>query len=221
VKAKNIAIVLFNLGGPDSPDSVKPFLYNLFNDKAIIGLPFPFRSMLAKLISSRRDATAREIYAHLDGASPLLPLTIQQANELEHELAQVDDGHRYKCFVCMRYWHPMTEQVVKEVKDWQADEILLVPALSTIFNDNNGFFHSCMAERSQTPISCQANKNAWLLPDRATFYRRPCRLDSRTSPKNHHPTPPPFFSPWPAEESHPKRRPLPMAGGTNGTSCCG
>jgi len=124
---KKVAIVLFNLGGPDSPEAVKPFLFNLFNDAAIISLPMPFRYFIAKLISSRRDPVAREIYEHLDGASPLLPLTIQQANELEHELEQVDDGYQYKCFVCMRYWHPMTEQVVKEVKDWQAEHVILLP----------------------------------------------------------------------------------------------
>ena len=38
-----LAVVLFNLGGPDSPDAVRPFLFNLFRDPAIIGLPNPLR----------------------------------------------------------------------------------------------------------------------------------------------------------------------------------
>ena len=63
------AVVLYNLGGPDKPDDIKPFLFNLFNDPMIFGLPQPFRWMLAKLVSSRRDKTAREIYAHLGGGS--------------------------------------------------------------------------------------------------------------------------------------------------------
>ena len=51
-----IGVVLFNLGGPDSLDAVKPFLFNLFNDKAIIGLPGPLRWAVARLISSRRPS---------------------------------------------------------------------------------------------------------------------------------------------------------------------
>ncbi len=52
------AIILFNLGGPDGPDAVKPFLFNLFNDRAIIQLPQPLRWLVAKLISGRRAPTA-------------------------------------------------------------------------------------------------------------------------------------------------------------------
>ena len=121
------AIVLFNLGGPDSLDAVQPFLFNLFNDKAIISAPNPIRYLLAKLISKKRAPIAQEIYKELDGASPLLPLTIQQANELEQELAKQDDAQHYKCFICMRYWHPMTEQTVAEVKQWRPDSIILLP----------------------------------------------------------------------------------------------
>lgn len=64
------AVVLFNLGGPEKPSSVRPFLFNLFNDSAIIALPNPFRWLLAKLISWRRDKTAQEIYALLGGGVP-------------------------------------------------------------------------------------------------------------------------------------------------------
>ena len=67
------AVVLFNLGGPDGPAAVQPFLFNLFNDPAIIGAPTPVRWLLAKFISARRAPIAREIYEHLGGGSPLLP----------------------------------------------------------------------------------------------------------------------------------------------------
>ena len=59
---KKIAVILFNLGGPDKPESVQPFLFNLFNDKAIIGAPQPIRWLIAKLISTRRAPIAQEIY---------------------------------------------------------------------------------------------------------------------------------------------------------------
>lgn len=119
------AVVLFNLGGPDAPDAVRPFLFNLFNDAAIIDLPGPIRWLLARLISGRRAKTARAIYDHIGGKSPLLELTQAQADALQGALA-TDDGET-KVFIAMRYWHPMTEAAVEAVRDFGADEILLLP----------------------------------------------------------------------------------------------
>jgi protoporphyrin/coproporphyrin ferrochelatase len=116
------AVVLMNLGGPDSLDAVRPFLLNLFSDPAIIGLPTTFRVPLAWLIASRRGRTARQIYAHLGGSSPLLANTRAQARALEVELG--DDS---RCFIAMRYWHPMTPASVAAVKAWEPDEIVLLP----------------------------------------------------------------------------------------------
>ncbi|CAA7621080.1 Ferrochelatase [Magnetospirillum sp. SS-4] len=116
------AVVLFNLGGPDSPEAVKPFLFNLFNDKAIIGAPGPIRWLLAKFISGRRAPMAREIYAHIGGRSPLVPETEAQARALEHRL-----GKGYRCFIAMRYWHPFAHEAVAAIKDWGATEIVLLP----------------------------------------------------------------------------------------------
>lgn len=119
-----LAVVLFNLGGPDRPESVKPFLFNLFNDPAIIGLPNPFRWLLAKVISSRRAPIAREIYANIGGKSPLLELTRAQASALETALG--DDGE-VKVFIAMRYWHPMGDQTAAEVAAWGPDQVVLLP----------------------------------------------------------------------------------------------
>lgn len=116
------AVVLMNLGGPDSPASMRPFLYNLFSDRAIIDLPSWLRLPLAKIIAARRAGIARRIYAQLGGASPLLVNTEAQARALEVVL-----GRKYRCFVAMRYWHPMTAAVVSDVMRWQADEIVLLP----------------------------------------------------------------------------------------------
>lgn len=118
------AVVLFNLGAPDKLSSVRPFLYNLFNDPAIISLPWPVRPLLALFISRRRTKTAQEIYAHLGGGSPLLQNTKNQADALEKELRKQGD---YKVFISMRYWHPFSKQTVGEVKEWGADSVLLVP----------------------------------------------------------------------------------------------
>ncbi len=80
--ARKTAVVLFNLGGPDAPESVGPFLFNLFNDPAIVGAPGPLRWLLARFISRRRAGPAREIYAKIGGASPLLANTERQARAL-------------------------------------------------------------------------------------------------------------------------------------------
>ena len=121
---KRLAIVLFNLGGPDKPESVQPFLFNLFNDKAIIGLPQPMRFLLAKLISARRAPIAREIYEHLGGGSPLVPNTEAQAEALT---AALDDLGEVRCFMAMRYWHPMTEAAAAAVKAFDPARIILLP----------------------------------------------------------------------------------------------
>ena len=123
---KRLAVVLFNLGGPDGPDAVQPFLFNLFNDKAIISVPQPFRWLLAKLISTRRAPIAKEIYGEIGGRSPIVPLTQQQAAALEEHLNEKLDLNA-EVFVCMRYWDPRAEQVVQEVAAFEPNQIVLLP----------------------------------------------------------------------------------------------
>ncbi|HEY1258170.1 MAG TPA: ferrochelatase [Stellaceae bacterium] len=116
------AVVLFNLGGPDSAGSVEPFLYNLFSDPAIIGLNAVFRRPLARIIARSRARTARDIFSRLGGASPLLANTQAQAEALQHVL-----GHDHRCFVAMRYWHPYSSETASEVGKWAPDDIVLLP----------------------------------------------------------------------------------------------
>jgi len=122
---RKVAIVLFNLGGPDAPPAVEPFLFNLFSDPAIIRVPQPFRWLIAKLVSKRRAPVARAIYAELGGGSPLVPLTEAQARALEAALA--DGESDYRAFLAMRYWHPFADEAAAAVKAWGADEIVLLP----------------------------------------------------------------------------------------------
>ena len=124
---RKIAVVAFNLGGPDGPDAVQPFLFNLFNDSAIIELPNPFRWLLARLISRRRAPVAREIYSHLGGGSPLLKLTQDQCRDLETTLNAADGVVVFKCFIAMRYWHPMSLETAERVRAFEPDEIVLLP----------------------------------------------------------------------------------------------
>ena len=121
------AVILFNLGGPDKLENVQPFLFNLFYDPAILNLPSFIRYPLAKLISNRRTPTAKKIYEELGGSSPILKLTNEQASALEQRLNQEDDLSEYKCFVVMRCWYPRAEKVVKEVINFNPEEVILMP----------------------------------------------------------------------------------------------
>lgn len=118
------AVILFNLGGPDKLSSVRQFLFNLFSDKAIISLPQPFRYLIAKLISSRRNHKAQNIYRQIGGKSPLLDITLSQADSLQRELSFCGD---FKVFVAMRYWHPMSPEIAAKVKQYKPDKLILLP----------------------------------------------------------------------------------------------
>jgi ferrochelatase len=119
-----IAIALFNLGGPDGPAAVEPFLYNLFNDPAILRVPGLLRRFLARVISRRRAPKAQGIYARIGGGSPLLANTQAQARALEAALADLGE---VRAFPVMRYWHPMTDESVAAIAAFAPDRILLLP----------------------------------------------------------------------------------------------
>jgi len=121
------AVILFNLGGPDKLEDVKPFLFNLFYDSAIINLPKILRYPLAKLISKKREPIAKKIYEELGGSSPILKLTNDQANHLEKKLNGEQNGNEYKCFVVMRCWNPRANEVIQNVKKFNPGEIILLP----------------------------------------------------------------------------------------------
>ena len=120
-----LAVVLFNLGGPDSLAAVRPFLFNLFRDPAIIRLPAIARYPLAALISTTRNKTAQANYALMGGRSPLLPETEAQAQALEAELRA--QGHDARVFVAMRYWKPRAAETARAVAAFAPDEIVLLP----------------------------------------------------------------------------------------------
>ena len=124
---KKTAVVLFQLGGPDSLEAVEPFLFNLFMDPDIIDFPLAFlaRMPLAKLISSRRLPKVQNNYKLIGGKSPILDLTRLQASALNACLIQ--QGIQTQVFIAMRYWHPMTNEIVSEIKVGGFDQIILIP----------------------------------------------------------------------------------------------
>lgn len=122
-RIRKTAVILFNLGGPDKPESIRPFLINFFMDKNIIRAPWPIRFFVSRLIAYRRSKKEAGIsYGMLGGKSPLLENTQAQADALQKLL-----GDTYKVFVSMRYWHPIAAEVVKNVQAYDPDEIILLP----------------------------------------------------------------------------------------------
>tara|TARA_B110000444_G_scaffold242092_1_gene259090 strand:+ start:4540 stop:5562 length:1023 start_codon:yes stop_codon:yes gene_type:complete len=153
------AVILFNLGGPDSLDAVEPFLFNLFNDPAIISLPSFLRYPIAKLISKRRAPIAKGIYSEIGGKSPILEQTQSQADAIERSLKLETDT--YKCFVVMRCWNPRAEDVVKEVKKFNPDQVVLLPLYPQFSNATSGssineWFSVCTKQnfKPETKIVC-------------------------------------------------------------------
>jgi len=126
MSSKKTGVVLFQLGGPDSLESIEPFLYNLFCDPDIIDFPFArlARKPLAKLISTSRAKHVAHHYAEIGGRSPILANTRRQAEALERELRQNLDA---KVTIAMRYWHPMTTAAIAEMTEFAPEELVLLP----------------------------------------------------------------------------------------------
>src|SRR6202795_3680949 len=124
---RRVGVVLFQLGGPDTPQAIEPFLFNLFCDPDIIDFPFARigRKPLAKLISSTRARKVKHHYATIGGGSPIRRFTEQQARALQLKLTE--SGLDARCFVAMRYWHPFTAQAIEQLRAAQCNEVVLLP----------------------------------------------------------------------------------------------
>ena len=162
------AVILFNLGGPDKLENVEPFLFNLFNDPAIISIPSIIRYPLAKFISKKRAPIAKNIYREIGNKSPILELTQKQAKSLEHNLLK---RGMYKCFVVMRCWHPRASGVIQKVKEFNPDEIILLPlypqySASTSGSSINEWNNLCKKENYNVKtkiICCYPNESNFIL----------------------------------------------------------
>ena len=78
---RRVGVVLFQLGGPDTPQAIEPFLFNLFCYLDIIDFPFARigRKPLARLISATRAKKVQHHYSAIGGASPIRRFTERQA----------------------------------------------------------------------------------------------------------------------------------------------
>ena len=121
-----VGVLLLNLGGPETIEDVRPFLYNLFSDPEIIRLPIKgLQKPLAWLISSLRAKKSQQNYLQIGGGSPLRKITEAQAQALEEQLSVI--GQEAKVYVGMRYWHPFTEEAIEQVKRDRVSNLVILP----------------------------------------------------------------------------------------------
>lgn len=126
MKRERIAVILFNLGGPENPEAVYPFLLNLFSDPDILRAPGLVRWLLARWIAARRAGEAKKIYAQIGGGSPILAETRRQEKALESELSR-QGYENLNCFTVMRYTPPRAEEVIAALEKFRPERIVLLP----------------------------------------------------------------------------------------------
>ncbi len=126
-------MLLLNLGGPDSLDAVRPFLYNLFSDREIIRLgPAFLQKPIAWVISTLRSGKTRGMYSQIGNKSPILELTAAQAAALDKELngedgnRNTESGKRFEVYIGMRYWHPFTKTTVDQIREDNVDRLIVL-----------------------------------------------------------------------------------------------
>jgi ferrochelatase len=120
-----LGILLFNLGGPEKLEDVRPFLFKLFADPEIIKIPGVFRVPLAAFIAVTRAPKSRGYYKKIGGGSPLRRDTEAQGRALVAALAA--RGIEAKSYVGMRAWHPFIDEAVDQMVADGVSEILVLP----------------------------------------------------------------------------------------------
>ena len=119
-------VLLFNLGGPETLEDVRPFLYNLFSDPEIIRIKSDrLRKMLARFISSVRERKSRRLYRQIGGGSPLRRITDAQAAALSSALGS--RGFAARVYVGMRCWKPGIDEAVEKILRDHITRLVLLP----------------------------------------------------------------------------------------------
>ncbi|MEN2985242.1 MAG: ferrochelatase [Thermodesulfovibrionaceae bacterium] len=116
-----IGVLLLNMGGPDSLEAVKPFLFNLFSDPYIANFG-KFQKFFAFLIANFRAKKVKAAYKKIGGKSPLKEITLSQAKALQESL-----GENFKVRAAMRYWHPFLNTVINELKKEKIKKLIVIP----------------------------------------------------------------------------------------------
>jgi len=127
MKSYSRAIILMNLGSPDSTkvQDVKKYLTEFLTDKRVIDSPYLIRSLVVKgLIVPFRAAKSAEAYHSVwtkDG-SPLIVITKQLQKKLQEKLDEPVE-------ISMRYGNPSSEHALDKLhtQNPNLQEVVLLP----------------------------------------------------------------------------------------------
>ena len=155
-----VAVLMLNLGGPRNLNDVRPFLLNLFLDRDAIRFPGGRvgQQVFARLIVALKARKSAANYAQIGGGSPLVQWTRDQGEGMR-KLVETNYNVRILCLPCMRFWHPFTEEALREALEWRADHVVAFsqyPHLSTV---TTGITSSRFDSSRGRPKSCAIPKN--------------------------------------------------------------
>lgn len=167
---EKIAVLLLNLGGPDSIRSIKPFLRNLFSDREIIRLPM--QPLLARIIARSRSKKVADRYQAIGGKSPILGLTKEQASALEDDLNGDSERRQFKTYIGMRYWHPLIGDAVDRIMADGADRVIVLSLFPQYSRATTG---SCIKELNQALSKTDVNLKIDIIDE---WYDNPDYLDA-------------------------------------------
>lgn len=119
------AVTVLQLGGPETLDDVRPFLYNFFCDLLADNVPGVLIKPLAALISTLRAPYSRKLYASIGGGSPIKAQTQAQADALRDELRR--RRRDWPVYVAMRNWHPDTVSMLRGAESDGVTHLIALP----------------------------------------------------------------------------------------------
>jgi len=121
------AVLLLNLGSPDSPSvpDVRRYLREFLWDERVLDTPAPLRWLVLNLfILPTRPKNSAEAYEKVwtKEGSPLVVTSKQVQTKVQTEL-----GEAANIALAMRYGNPSVASVVKQLREKGASRVLIVP----------------------------------------------------------------------------------------------
>jgi ferrochelatase len=120
-------VFFVNMGGPETTDQIKPYLYSIFSDRAIIKLPLSFllQKPFARLISTLRTPRIAARYRLIGGGSPLLRYNRKLANGVRETLTA--EFPNLRTYVGMRYIAPLIDAQLQQAISDGCKHLIVIP----------------------------------------------------------------------------------------------
>ncbi|MCC5946364.1 MAG: ferrochelatase [Bernardetiaceae bacterium] len=139
------AILLVNLGTPDSPNTgdVRKYLREFLLDPRVIDIPTIPRYLLVNgIIAPFRAPKSAKEYKKVwtDEGSPLLLYSQRMCELLQEQLPQ------YSVHLAMRYQNPSMDKVMQELKEMQLEHLLVIPLFPQYASATTGSVHQRVME---------------------------------------------------------------------------